>query len=816
MAVKEVTIRFKTDTKGIQKARREFDKINQEAGQTTQKVASGFDNLNKSILRVGASLVGAFAVKAIISNAFKTIKEFEQGMADLGAITGKTGKELDKFRRGVLDVSRKTGKGAADIAKAFQLVGSAAPELLESADALAAVTEQAIILAQAGGLEVPEAAEALTKAMNQFGASASDAAMFTDILATSQQKGTATIAQLSESLKNVGAVAASAGLTFEETNVALQVMAKGGLVGAEAGTGLRAVILRLQAAGVGFVDGQFDLHAAIKETKERFENISDPIKNVQERTKLFGAENIKTGDTLIKQIKIFDELTGKLDEHGNALDQAATRTDTVEGNTEKMTSAYERFILEVAEGDGVISSAINKLLKLGTSTLDAWSDINRFGEVILDETKDLIENTSHRMTKTFKEQLKENELFTKDTEKLIEQRVGFQEEVQKKLNKALADGESHNSGIVATLKARLEAERNVIAWLKEGTEAIEDNTDETDENNKSKEKQISLLEKINKLQAAAAKKVSDRIELDKKFNDTQEELTADEEDNFNEVMGFIEEEDRIREKSNKEKESERIELNDTNEEDMENFLNDLERRQAAEQFFADEKKRINEEIGMSALGLGAALARAAGDSAEAQAAALTFDQLAAIASVVIKTQAANAVIVAEGAALAIPTAGASVATAAGLVTANNVNAGLSIATILAAAIPQFAGMFKDGVIDLQGKGTGTSDSNLAFLSKGESVMTASETREHRPVLQAMRDGNFDEWINKKSIEIMHRRGYKDKTIEQNIFDFSDDQIVKGLKSINGSVNIKNTDQITKGFADAIEEANFINANGYGG
>lgn len=51
--------------------------------------------------------------------------------------------------------------------------------------------------------------------------------------------------------------------------------------------------------------------------------------------------------------------------------------------------------------------------------------------------------------------------------------------------------------------------------------------------------------------------------------------------------------------------------------------------------------------------------------------------------------------------------------------------------------------FKDGVIDLDGPGTTKSDSIAARLSKGESVMTANETRKYKPELLAIRNGDFD-------------------------------------------------------------------------
>jgi hypothetical protein len=56
--------------------------------------------------------------------------------------------------------------------------------------------------------------------------------------------------------------------------------------------------------------------------------------------------------------------------------------------------------------------------------------------------------------------------------------------------------------------------------------------------------------------------------------------------------------------------------------------------------------------------------------------------------------------------------------------------------------------FKDGVIGLDGPGTGTSDSIMARLSKGESVMTAQETDKYRPTLEAMRSGFNPDLLNK--------------------------------------------------------------------
>jgi hypothetical protein len=67
---------------------------------------------------------------------------------------------------------------------------------------------------------------------------------------------------------------------------------------------------------------------------------------------------------------------------------------------------------------------------------------------------------------------------------------------------------------------------------------------------------------------------------------------------------------------------------------------------------------------------------------------------------------------------------------------------VQIGIIASEPIPQFA----KGVIGLQGEGTETSDSIHARLSRGESVMTAKETRQHRPILEAIRKGTLEKMI----------------------------------------------------------------------
>lgn len=60
--------------------------------------------------------------------------------------------------------------------------------------------------------------------------------------------------------------------------------------------------------------------------------------------------------------------------------------------------------------------------------------------------------------------------------------------------------------------------------------------------------------------------------------------------------------------------------------------------------------------------------------------------------------------------------------------------------------------FKDGVLNLKGPGTSTSDSIHARLSKGESVMTANETKGSYQILKAVRGGRLNDQVMREIVQ----------------------------------------------------------------
>jgi len=159
---------------------------------------------------------------------------------------------------------------------------------------------------------------------------------------------------------------------------------------------------------------------------------------------------------------------------------------------------------------------------------------------------------------------------------------------------------------------------------------------------------------------------------------------------------------------------------------------------------------------------------------------------------------------------------------AGLLTAAiAVATGAAQAAIISAQpVPKF----KDGVIGLKGKGTDTSDSIPAMLSRNESVMTAQETKEHGGVLRAIRNNSLDNFIKDtyvfpalRDIEVKNnreraaRRTANEKKLDSIISNINlDTSNLERITKGNKSVGINNTKQFAKEMAREMQ----INSNWY--
>lgn len=303
-----------------------FTKVHQQLNVTQSAVDSFNQNISNSFNKFNSMKFEAIAAmtersgRAMQSLAAPGVA-FEQSMADLSAITGITGNELDSLGDQARKVGRQSGLGAAQAVNAYKVLASQIEVSKIGMDGLNMLQKQSITLAKASGMDIESAALSLSGTINQFGLEASEAERVINILAAGSKYGAAEIPELAQSFKVVGAAANAAGLSVESTAGALEVLSKNNLKGAEAGTALRNIMLKMQTTlGVDF-----------KKTSmtEALDALKPKLNDATYLSKVFGIENIAAAQFLIANSNAVQEMTDKVTGSNVAQEQAAIRSQTM-------------------------------------------------------------------------------------------------------------------------------------------------------------------------------------------------------------------------------------------------------------------------------------------------------------------------------------------------------------------------------------------------------------------------------------------------------------------------------------------------------
>lgn len=233
---------------GTARGRIEIDSAGAVAGAATaeaavNKVGQGWRNSSRSMFKAGAIMSGAAAVVgAGFGMAVKSASDFEKEISAIGAVSGATGPELDQIRAKALQLGKDTQFSASESAVAMEELVKAGIPLK---DVLNGAADATVALAAAGGVQMPEAATLAANAMNAFGISAKQMPGVIDSIAGAANASAIDVGQFGQSLQQVGAVAHLAGLSFDDTAVAIAEMGNAGIKGSDAGTSLKTFLQNL-------------------------------------------------------------------------------------------------------------------------------------------------------------------------------------------------------------------------------------------------------------------------------------------------------------------------------------------------------------------------------------------------------------------------------------------------------------------------------------------------------------------------------------------------------------------------------------------
>lgn len=327
----------------------ELQKIKTEV-QETEGWLSRFNN---GFAKWGGLLATGAATITGVSMALNTLRNNrdskESSQAELKALTGLDDESIQWLTKQAEQLSTtmdesglRIRQSSDEILQAYMLIGSKKPELLKDKEALNAVTIEAMRLAAAAKIDLKDAVTATTVSLNMYGESADQAALYVNVLAAGSKEGAADVSAQAASIKNAGVAASGAGVSIEQLQGTIQMLAEKGLEAEPAGTALRKFFLVLQT-------GPDETNPKVVGLQTALENLNKKSLTAAQIQTMFGEEAYSAATILIDNADGVRQYTEAVTDTNIAMEQAAINSDTNEAKMAQYRNSIKEAGIELME-----------------------------------------------------------------------------------------------------------------------------------------------------------------------------------------------------------------------------------------------------------------------------------------------------------------------------------------------------------------------------------------------------------------------------------------------------------------------------------
>lgn len=385
MAERSILVRLRGDvsdfTREMTRGAKSLDDLARKAGETANTSATAMGRIAQSArlqaeswqtAGVAAAAVGA----AILGLGALTVREFanfDQAMSGVASTGEDAKRSINELRDAALAAGADTAFSATEAAQGLEELARAG---VSANDSLGGGLTGALDLAAAGQLEVAEAAGIASTAMTQFELSGSQVPHIADLLAAGAGKAMGGVDELGMALKQGGLVASQFGLSIEETVGGLSAFASAGLLGSDAGTAMKSMLLALAnpagetaqllaELGINAYDasGQFvGLEGLAGQLQERMGGLDDATRQAA-LAQIFGTDAIRAASILYDEgAEGIAQWTNAVDDSGYAARTAAELQNNLLGDLEKLGGSWSTLAIQMgSSADGPLRSVVQGL-----------------------------------------------------------------------------------------------------------------------------------------------------------------------------------------------------------------------------------------------------------------------------------------------------------------------------------------------------------------------------------------------------------------------------------------------------------------------
>lgn len=374
---RNITVRLLADTSNFTAGMAKVSGESQKTA-TTMEAAGG----KSKLITTGIAAAGV-AATALGVAAVRMAADFDASMSTVQANTGASADEMNQLRQAAIDAGADTIYSATESADAINELGKAG---LSTSDILSGGLSGALNLAASDGMAVGDAAELMATTLKQFNLTGAESTQVADALAAGAGKAVGSAHDLGLALNQAGMVSHSFGISMQETTGTLAAFAESGMIGSDAGTSLKTMLINLanpstkaantmKELGINAYDAQgnfIGLSGLAGQLRDKMSGLSQEQRN-QALAIIFGSDAIRAANVLYEQgAEGIDDWTKKVSDSGYAAEQAAAKNNNLKGDLESLSGSFESLMISLGEGgQGPLRSVVQMLDTL----VDAFSQL---------------------------------------------------------------------------------------------------------------------------------------------------------------------------------------------------------------------------------------------------------------------------------------------------------------------------------------------------------------------------------------------------------------------------------------------------------
>lgn len=381
MVARTVAVRLTAEAQGYLATIGKAQLATQQFASRSQAAIAKHDQAINKVSNT-AGLLGA-GMLAGVGFIVKSAAQFDKAMSAVSATGNDARLNIEGLRKAAIDMGASTAFSATEAAKGIENLLKAG---VSARDVMGGGLKGALDLAAAGNLEVGEAAEIAATAMTQFNLTGAQVPHIADLLAAGAGKAQGEVHDMGMALKQSGLVASQFGLSLEDTTGTLSAFAGAGLLGSDAGTSFKTMLLSLASPSEKAANLMEDLGIAAYDSNGAFVGITNLAGQLQTKlgglsqaqrdsalATIFGTDAIRSANVLYKEgASGIQGWIDKTNDAGYAAKVARERLNNLSGDVEQLQGAFESAFITAGTGP---NEALRGLTQSATGAVRAFSNL---------------------------------------------------------------------------------------------------------------------------------------------------------------------------------------------------------------------------------------------------------------------------------------------------------------------------------------------------------------------------------------------------------------------------------------------------------